>query len=246
MSTEYLFPALKAKVGNAQRKLILITLADIANEKGKCWPSHSYLSDRAECSRRSVINHLAQLEESGFISIENRSEKGIKTSNIYTIHDVQNLHIDVQDLHGGSAAVAQGGSAAAAHNTTTIKTPIDPPKYKGFDLTGPDVGGFSIDTVKEFIDHRVKLKKPLPSQNSLNRFLKRAWDIGKELNLPINDVVEMTIDAGWQSCESSWIQSRMIDRTQGAMVPATAAQSTTGKTRDRSIQDDLTDTSWAN
>jgi uncharacterized phage protein (TIGR02220 family) len=127
VSTKYLFRAIKAKIGNAQRKLVLITLADIANEHGKCWPSHQYIADRAECSRRSVITHLSALEKAGIISIEQRSENGIKTSNVYRIHDVQEFHIDVQEFHKGSETVAQGGSETVAHNTPTLlDTPNEP------------------------------------------------------------------------------------------------------------------------
>lgn len=127
MSTKYLFKAIKAKIGNAQRKLVLITLADIANEHGKCWPSHQYIADRAECSRRSVITHLSALEKAGIITIDQRSESGIKTSNVYCICDVQEFHIDVQEFHKGSETVAQGGSETVAHNTPTLlDTPNEP------------------------------------------------------------------------------------------------------------------------
>lgn len=112
MSTKCLFWALKAAVGNPYRKLILVTLADIANEKMECWPSHQYIADRAECDRRTVIRHLKDLEGSGFIGITHRSDSdGLKTSNVYTLRCVTESHLDVSQSHKGSVT--------ESHNTIT-------------------------------------------------------------------------------------------------------------------------------
>lgn len=118
MSTQCLFWALKLKVGNPHRKLILLTLADIANEQRQCWPSHDYIADRAECSRRSVIDHLASLERDGFIRVSRRYDEGQQQCNVYTIHTG-----GVQDLHSGGVQELHRGGAGAAHNTP-IDTPI--------------------------------------------------------------------------------------------------------------------------
>lgn len=122
-------------MGNSQRKLVLIMLADIANEKQQCWPSHQYLADRSECSKRTVINHIAALSEAGFISIQKRfTGDGKSTSNLYTVSvsmGVQDLHpseAGVQHLHGEGAADSPLRGAASAHNTPTLITlPIDTP-----------------------------------------------------------------------------------------------------------------------
>lgn len=129
-----MFWALKQKVGNQTQKLILITLADIANEKRECWPSHQYISDRAECSRSSVIRHLAELEKKGLIiTVRRVDEGGMKSSNIYQIPDVSDCNIDVSERHKGSVRVTQGGSVTVTHNTPTIFKPLnDTPT--GFDL----------------------------------------------------------------------------------------------------------------
>jgi hypothetical protein len=48
-------------------KLVLICMADYADEKGKCWPSFQKLSERCDMSRRHVIRVVADLEELGFV-----------------------------------------------------------------------------------------------------------------------------------------------------------------------------------
>ncbi len=78
--------AMGVKVGNSLRKLVLIKLADNANDKGECWPSYQHIADQCECSRTAVRNHIDALEEMGLIKRENRvgvnNGKG-NTSNVY-------------------------------------------------------------------------------------------------------------------------------------------------------------------
>lgn len=41
MSMELMVKAMKIRVGNPLRKLVLIKLADNASDQGECWPSYS-------------------------------------------------------------------------------------------------------------------------------------------------------------------------------------------------------------
>ncbi|WP_236616731.1 helix-turn-helix domain-containing protein [Dickeya dadantii] len=78
--------AMSCKVGNPLRKLVLIKLADNANDKGECWPSYQHVADQCECSKSAVKSHITALIDMGFLSKENRigenSGKGNK-SNVY-------------------------------------------------------------------------------------------------------------------------------------------------------------------
>ncbi|HBZ2630508.1 TPA: helix-turn-helix domain-containing protein [Klebsiella pneumoniae] len=78
--------AMGVKVGNSLRKLVLIKLADNANDKGECWPSYQHIADQCECSKSAVRNHIDALEDMGLLKRENRvgvnNGKG-NTSNVY-------------------------------------------------------------------------------------------------------------------------------------------------------------------
>lgn len=86
MSMALMAQAMSIKVGNPLRKLVLIKLADNANDKGECWPSHRHIADHCECSKTAVRNHIDALEEMGLLERENRlgvnNGKG-NTSNLY-------------------------------------------------------------------------------------------------------------------------------------------------------------------
>lgn len=74
------------KVGNPLRKLVLIKLADNANDKGECWPSYQHIAEHCECSKSAVRTHIEALIDMGLLVKENRlginNGKG-NTSNIY-------------------------------------------------------------------------------------------------------------------------------------------------------------------
>lgn len=59
--------AMKLKVGNPTRKLVLLKLADNANDKGECFPSYQHIADHCEVSRRSVISHIDALIKMGLV-----------------------------------------------------------------------------------------------------------------------------------------------------------------------------------
>ncbi|ECG5516286.1 helix-turn-helix domain-containing protein, partial [Salmonella enterica subsp. enterica] len=45
MSMNLMAKAMSIKVGNPLRKLVLIKLADNANDEGECWPSYQHIAD---------------------------------------------------------------------------------------------------------------------------------------------------------------------------------------------------------
>jgi len=67
MSVLLMAQAWQVKLANASRKLVLVKLADNANDEGRCWPSYAYLAAQCEMSERSVIRHINDLVLTGFI-----------------------------------------------------------------------------------------------------------------------------------------------------------------------------------
>jgi hypothetical protein len=130
--------AMKLRVGNPLRKLVLIKLADNASDVGECWPSYQHIADQCEISKRSVMNHIAALCDSGLLRKEIRKggPKG-NSSNVYF------LTLDggappapgvVQQIQRGGAAgsppsesPALGGSAGAAPRTSHSSEPVNEP-----------------------------------------------------------------------------------------------------------------------
>ncbi|MEZ8192398.1 MULTISPECIES: helix-turn-helix domain-containing protein [Vibrio] len=78
--------AMQLKVGNATRKLVLLKLADNANDNGVCWPSYEYIADMCEVDRRTVMRHIKTLEEMGFVSVRTRKGEKGNSSNVYQLN----------------------------------------------------------------------------------------------------------------------------------------------------------------
>lgn len=62
--------------------LVLLSLADQANDEGICWPSVPMIAERCRVSVRSVSRYLAQLEELGEISRMDRQGR----STVFTVN----------------------------------------------------------------------------------------------------------------------------------------------------------------
>lgn len=72
---------------SATDKVVLLALADHANENAVCWPSIALLVQRAHVGERTVQRALQSLEDGGFIFRERRQrENGSDTSNLYRLN----------------------------------------------------------------------------------------------------------------------------------------------------------------
>ncbi len=113
MSMELMVQAMKVKVGNPLRKLVLLKLADNASDQGECWPSYQHIADQCEISRRSVMNHVAALCESGLMRKETRTGPKGNGSNFYRLplSGANTSARVVQGIHQGGEANSLGAGA---------------------------------------------------------------------------------------------------------------------------------------
>lgn len=71
-------------------RLILLALADHANDEGECYPSIARLCYRTGLSERAVQNNIRLLKASGFLEIE--AGGGRKNCNLYRIKTPHEMH----------------------------------------------------------------------------------------------------------------------------------------------------------
>ena len=110
MSMNLMSKAMNIKVGNPLRKLVLIKLADNANDNGECWPSYQHVADQCEVSRSTVKSHIRALEEMGLLKREFRRKGELNQSNVFylTLDNAQQIQPE-----SGGAGAARGGAGAA-------------------------------------------------------------------------------------------------------------------------------------
>jgi len=85
MSNAHLNWAMRRNI-SPSRKLVLLKLSDMANEKGVCWPSIANIARDCRLSARSVQRVLRELETNRLIRVfaRHRSD-GSRTSNGYVV-----------------------------------------------------------------------------------------------------------------------------------------------------------------
>ncbi|EGM8230035.1 helix-turn-helix domain-containing protein [Escherichia coli] len=125
MSMNLMAKAMNIKVGNPLRKLVLIKLADNANDNGECWPSYQHVADQCEVSRSTVKSHIRALEEMGLLKREFRRKGELNQSNVFylTLDNAQQIQPE-----SCGAGAALGGGAGAAPRTYHSFEPVNEPK----------------------------------------------------------------------------------------------------------------------
>ncbi|MDH0024973.1 helix-turn-helix domain-containing protein [Pseudomonas monteilii] len=131
MSMELMVKAMKTRVGNPLRKLVLIKLADNASDQGECWPSYQHIADQCEIARSTVKAHIRELEKAGLVRREFRRIGELNQSNLFHLNLSGGA---VAAPVGGAAEILggagenPGGGAAAAPRTSHLSEPVKEPK----------------------------------------------------------------------------------------------------------------------
>ncbi|HHE9989968.1 TPA: helix-turn-helix domain-containing protein [Haemophilus influenzae] len=205
MSMRLMVQAMNCKVGNPARKLVLLKLADNANDDGICFPSYQYIADKCEMTRRSAINHIEYLIKMGLVSKKERKNKDGSISNLYFLHLEQgseNFALGSENISLGSENFALGGSENISPRTSHSLEPVNEPKkttQKSESEILLEQFGITGQLAKDFIAHR-KAKKGVINQTQLNRLQKQADKAG----ISICEAVEICIERNWQGFNASW------------------------------------------
>lgn len=85
MSAKYTYRAIEYNPGNPIKKLILIVMADIADDQGCCFPSNKTIAERCGASTSTVKSHIKELSEAGIIVKQERYKEGSQTSNMFKL-----------------------------------------------------------------------------------------------------------------------------------------------------------------
>lgn len=134
--------AMSIKTGNPIRKLVLIKLADNANDNGECWPSYKHIADHCECSRSAVREHVEALIEMGLLQKLNRP--GVKNgkgnaSNVYTLNldnpvppkSIDPVPPENIGMPPESTPPVPAGGTRTSHYSEPPIDPQDPPNPQG-------------------------------------------------------------------------------------------------------------------
>ncbi|WP_091891123.1 helix-turn-helix domain-containing protein [Methylobacterium sp. yr596] len=141
MSIAALNWALNVQTESSSQKLVLLLLANFADEQARSWPSQKVIAEKACLSVRSVVTALAELEKAGMIRREARWRPG-GSRGTDIIHlslggpNAQNLPQSTKDAKSArltkdaksvdqTCKSGEGKGAKPAH-LTTFEPPVEP------------------------------------------------------------------------------------------------------------------------
>lgn len=197
MSMRLMAQAMSIKVGNPLRKLVLIKLADNANDDGICFPSYQYIADVCEISKASARTHIDALIEMGFISKKARKNKDGSSSNLYILHLGNGMPADSTGMPADSTGGMPADSTITYHSINQSSN-LKKTKQKSAVVL---LAEFGIDgqLAEDFIAHR-KSKKATITETVLKGYLREADKAG----IPLAEAIEISIIRNWQGFNANW------------------------------------------
>jgi hypothetical protein len=135
--------------------LVLLAIADAANEDGLAWPSVQTLADKTRCSVSTVRRHIRAIEAAGWLTTDVR----IGTSNVYQLAVSRLLNPGQSD---------RGGSVNLTDDPTQSDTPVNlTPRSRATGGVGHsyDRGGRSTVTDRTVSEPSVNRVRSTPGQS---------------------------------------------------------------------------------
>ncbi|WP_197513488.1 helix-turn-helix domain-containing protein [Bordetella bronchialis] len=111
MSIALMTEAWKLQGLSSTQKLVLLSLADNANDQGECYPSIATIVHRTCLSERAVQSAVRSLRDLGYV----KSMARLGTSTVYLL--------TIAGAGGGDSGGGNAGGAAAAANSRNRRTP---------------------------------------------------------------------------------------------------------------------------
>lgn len=124
MSTKYLFPALAIEEGiTAHEKLVLIALADMADDDGVCWPAMKKVAKKSLCSKRTAQRAIGRFEDMQILSkTERPKEQKRNDSNLYQLDFMALIHMTNSVLKGDTVSPSGRQGDTQVGDTVTPET----------------------------------------------------------------------------------------------------------------------------
>jgi DNA-binding transcriptional ArsR family regulator len=207
MSMELMVKAMKTKVGNPLRKLVLIKLADNASDQGECWPSYQHIADQCEIDRSTVRKHIKHLEAQGLVRIENREGPKGNSTNLYylTLRNPvgqNSTPVGPESTGVGPQPTPPVGpeSTRTSHSFEPVTEPVEQTvaaapsakkKAPKFDPMTCKPANVSEQTWADWCQHRKEIRKPLTATTCAKQAKTLAGHHAPDA------VINQSISNGW-------------------------------------------------
>ena len=222
MSMMLMVEAMKAKVGNPNKKLVLLKLADCASDTGECFPSYQHIADQCEISRRSVMKYVDELESMGFLWVENRKNGKQNHTNVYHLTISKGAKNGSEPHSLGSEPRSLGGSeprspitsnsfepvneTCIAHEAQHKRAAVAKPKKTDThlaDLAALENMGVETQLAKDWLQTRKEKRAGSLTQTVMAALQREAEKAG----LTVPQAVQVAAERGWARFHASYLHN---------------------------------------
>lgn len=223
-------------------KILYAEITALAEKSGQCWASNGYFARLYGVSSNTISRRINKLRRLGHISVEILYKEGTKEVDkriIIIDHGyyqrtgggiITNDDTPSQECRGGiitnddRGIIRNGEENTTSINTTSITSPLTPPKGGGREKGKLDLSKipteFSVDSIEEYISYRAKIKQPI-TQRALNRVLKVAMQVAGEINETPDEVLAICQTRGWRGCEPWFFDDYRKNSREAESAPQT-------------------------
>lgn len=181
-------------------KLVLLALADWANDEGLCWPSINRLAVKTSLTTRGVQKAIRALEDMGFVRREELVGKGNRywiTLPLNEVHPCTTFTPPLNEVH--PTPEPRSPNTSKTHHLTTKYNIVAKP-----DCVADQVW-------QDFLQVRKAKKAPL-TETALARMEAEAIKAGWTLQ---NAMAE-SVARGWQSFKADWVKEKNDEQKRAA------------------------------
>jgi len=213
----------------SSQKLVLLCLGDNHNgDTGRCDPSVNFIADKTGLNRKTVMQATSELEKIGLIG----TQKRFGTSTNFTLKTGTEIGTSTENGPVPKTDTTSTENGLGPVPILGHKPKTEPKKnLKLLDFSSwPELPSEQIWT--DYKQLR-KIKKAPITQTVINAMGK---EIKKLPHLTVDEILSECVSRGWQGFKADWILN-----TAGRndfKKPQTS-------TKDRTLEQDLTDRSWA-
>ena len=192
-------------------KLVLLALADCANDEGKCWPGLASLCAKTGMCKRTLQEALRQLDNARHITRVENPGKGMN----YTVHPVAKSAPVEENATGGK--ICTGGKTcrepvakSAPKPSRTVIT--SEAKASSVKRVWPLPPGVSFQVWTDFLKSP-KRRKAGMSETAYVGIVKNLR-ICAEHGFPPGETLALAVERGWTTVKLEWVQNAERDWKQ--------------------------------
>ena len=202
-------------------RLLYAEITALCNKEGYCWSSNQYFADLYEVDPKTVSGWIGQLKTKGYITVQLEYKEGTKqVLKRYIRINEGGMDKIMDTLPIKKCIPSPQNDGDPPHkimeDNKTINNTFNNTTNKGTRFTPP-----SVDEVSDYCNQRNNL---VDAETFIDFYQAKGWMVGK------NKMKD------WKACVRTWEtnrKQRSKPRKEGTI-------------KDRTIEDALTDTSWAN